>query len=229
MPGIPAGRFAVRKGAIMTSEDIFIITVTGKGGHASMPERLVDPIVVGAEIVSALQTVVSRSVGPRDWGVVSITEFVTDGARNVVPSEVVIKGDCRALSSDVQARIETRMREIVAGICAAHGASGDVVYRTEFVPTVNTPVETEACIRAASAVAGDVGVDPDCPTCGASEDFARMLERKPGCYILIGNGDSGQCSHSLHNPNYDLNDEILDVGCRYWETLVRQVLAVDRA
>jgi len=224
MPGMPAGRFAVRKGSIMTSEDIFEITITGRGGHASMPEHLIDPVVVGAEIVLALQTIVSRSVGPRDWGVLSVTEFLTDGARNVVPTEVAIRGDCRALSNDVQTRIESRMREIVAGICAAHGASGDVTYRTDFVPTVNTPAETDACIRAATAVAGEIGVDPDCPTCGASEDFARMLQCRPGCYILIGNGDVGPCSHTLHNPHYDLNDEILEPGCLYWVTLVRQLL-----
>jgi len=225
MPGIAAGHFAVRKGAIMTSEDIFEIMIQGRGGHASMPERTVDPVVIGAEIVLALQTIVSRSVGPRDWGVVSVTEITSDGSRNVIPSRVFIKGDCRALSAETQRRIETRMREIVSGICAAYGAEGHVEYREDFIPTVNAPAETEAAILAARAVAGDVAVDPDCPTCGASEDFARMLQRKPGCYILIGNGESGHCGHSLHNPNYDLNDDILEAGCRYWVTLVEQQLA----
>lgn len=225
MPGIPAGQFAVRKGAIMTSEDIFIINVRGRGGHASMPERTIDPIVVGAEIVTSLQSIVSRSISPRDWGVVSITEFITDGARNVIPSEVEIRGDCRALSPETQNRIETRMREIVAGVCAAHGAEGDVIYRHDFVPTVNSPDETDASIRAAQEVAGVVNVDPDCPTCGASEDFARMLQCKPGCYILIGNGEGGHCGHSLHNPNYDMNDDVLEIGSNYWVTLARQILA----
>lgn len=224
MPGIPAGHFAVRKGAIMTSEDVFEITVRGRGGHASMPERTVDPIIVGAEIIQGLQTIVSRSLSSREWGVVSITEVYTDGARNIIPSTFTIKGDCRALSTDVQTTIERRMREIVAGVCAAHGASGDVRYQHDFVPTVNSPDETEAAIRAAQTVAGEVGVDPDCPTCGASEDFARMLQQKPGCYILIGNGDQGPCSASLHNPHYDLNDGILSAGCRYWITLVEQQL-----
>lgn len=224
MPGIPAGHFAVRKGAIMTSEDVFEITIHGRGGHASMPERTVDPIIVGAEVIQGLQTIVSRSLSSREWGVVSITEVYTDGARNIIPSTFTIKGDCRALSTDVQATIERRMREIVAGICAAHGAEGDVLYQHDFVPTVNSPDETDAAIRAAQTVAGEVGVDPDCPTCGASEDFARMLHVKPGCYILIGNGDQGSCSASLHNPHYDLNDEILSVGCEYWITLVEQQL-----
>ena len=221
MPGIPAGQFAVREGAIMTSEDIFAIEIRGRGGHASMPEHTVDPVMVAAEVVLALQTIVSRSVAPRDWGVVSVTELTTDGARNVIPSRVTITGDCRALSAETQALIERRMREIVGGICAAHGAEGEVSYRNDFVPTVNTPAETAAAIEAARRVAGEPAVDPDCPTCGASEDFARMLREKPGCYILIGNGLEGHCGASLHNPHYDLNDEILGVGRDYWCALVR--------
>ncbi|MBT4890308.1 MAG: amidohydrolase [Rhodospirillales bacterium] len=224
MPGIPTGHFAVRKGAIMTSEDIFVITIDGCGGHASMPERTVDPIVIGAEVVLALQTIVSRSISSRDWGVVSVTEMLTDGARNVIPSTVTIKGDCRTLSTDTQSIIESRMRQIVSGICAAHGAEGHVLYQHDFIATVNTPKETEVAIAAALQVAGKALVDSDCPTCGGSEDFARMLQEKPGCYILLGNGDEGQCANSLHNPHYDLNEDILSIGCEYWTTLVRSQL-----
>jgi hippurate hydrolase len=224
MPGIPAGHFAVRKGAMMTSEDIFVIAIQGRGGHASMPDRTVDPVVIGAEVVLALQTIVSRSVGPQDWGVVSVTEMLTDGARNVIPSRVTIKGDCRALTAETQGHIEARMRQIVAGICAAHGAEGHVDYRQDFVVTVNTPAETEAAVAAARQVAGGPAVDSDCATCGGSEDFARMLRKKPGCYILIGNGLEGHCGSSLHNPHYDLNDEILGAGCDYWVALVETQL-----
>ncbi len=224
MPGLPAGHFAIRKGAIMTSEDIFAITIRGRGGHASMPEKTVDPVVVAAKVVLALQTIGSRAVSPRDWGVVSVTEIITDGARNVIPSEVIVKGDCRALSQDTQRLIERRMREIVDGLCAAYGAEGHVHYQEDFVPTVNASAETDAAIAAALTVAGDVAVNPDCPTCGASEDFARMLRVKPGCYIFIGNGDKGDCATTLHNPRYDLNDEILTTGCDYWVALVSQEL-----
>lgn len=172
LAGIPAGHFAVRKGAMMTSEDIFVITILGRGGHASMPDRTVDPVVIGAEVIQALQTIVSRSVGPQDWGVVSVTELLTDGARNVIPSTVTIKGDCRALTAETQGHIETRMRQIVAGVCAAHGAEGRVEYRQDFVVTVNTAAETEAAVAAAQSVAGAPAVDANCPTCGGSEDFA---------------------------------------------------------
>lgn len=225
MPGIPAGHFAVRKGSIMTSEDIFIITIQGRGGHASMPDRAIDPMVIGAEVVLALQTIVSRTVNPTDWGVVSVTEFLTDGARNVIPSEVVIKGDCRALNVEIQDHIENRMRAIVDGICTAHGAEGAVEYRREFLATVNTPDETEIALAAARRVAKESEVDPNCPTCPASEDFARMLQVKPGCYIFLGNGVDGHCGSSLHNPHYDLNDDILGTGCDYWVALVEDQLS----
>lgn len=226
MPGIPAGQFAVREGSIMTSESTFSISINGKGGHASMPSRLIDPVVVGAEIILALQTIVSRSLGPDEWGVVSITEVNTDGARNVVPSNVTIKGDCRALLDTTQEKIGKHLRQIVAGICAAYNTIGKVTYEQEFIVTVNTPLETKAAIHAAQQVAGKLSVDPNCPPCGASEDFAQMLAKKPGCYMLIGNGMTGHCGNSLHNPNYDLNDGILDVGCNYWVTLVKNRLPI---
>jgi len=226
MPGWPAGHFAVRKGAIMTSEDIFEITINGRGGHASMPEKTIDPVMVGAEVVLALQTIVSRSISSRDWAVVSVTEFITDGARNIIPSKVTIKGDCRALSPDVQVTIERRMGEIVAGICASHGATGHVLYQNDFIPTVNSDQETDQAIAAAQAVTGHAGVTEDCPTCGASEDFAQMLKRKPGCYMLLGNGHEGSCATSLHNPHYQLNEDIMSLGCEYWQALVKQQLSV---
>ena len=226
MPGLPAGHFAVKKGTIMTSEDIFVITIHGRGGHASMPDRAIDPVIIAAEVILALQSIVSRSVAPKDWGVVSVTEILTDGARNIIPSTVTIKGDCRAMSTKTQDLIETHMREIVAGISSAHRAEGSVEYRNDFVVTVNTPDETEAAIAAARKVTGEPAVDADCPPCSASEDFARMLHVKPGCFILIGNGLEGHCGATLHNPNYDLNDDILTVGADYWVTLVESQLPV---
>ena len=224
MPGTPTGHFAVREGAIMTSEDIFEITINGNGGHASMPERVIDPVIITAEVIQGLQTIVSRSIGPKDWGVVSVTEILTDGARNVIPSTVTIKGDCRALSADTQTLIEKRMRQIVEGICAAHGATASVDYRQDFIVTSNSAAETRQVIEAATALAGSDAVNDNCDTCGGSEDFARMLQHAPGCFAFIGNGTDGHHGTSLHNPGYDFNDALLPIGRDYWITLVNRQL-----
>jgi len=224
MPGLPVGSFATRRGPLMSSEDLFEITVHGRGGHASTPERHVDPVVVGAEIVLALQTIVSRSIPATDTAVVSVTEILTDGARNIVPSTVTIKGDCRAFSTTVQATIERRMREIVAGICAAHGATATVAYAHEFVPVVNTIDECRLAAAAAVDVVGAPNVDDDCPLVTASEDFARFLLHVPGCFMQIGNGVDGECGSSLHNPSYDFNDDALQIGADYWVRVVQRAL-----
>ena len=180
---------------------------------------------MGAEIVLALQTIVSRNISSRDWAVVSVTEFITDGARNIIPSNVTIKGDCRALATTVQATIKQRMRKIVAGICVSHGAKGNVLYQHDFIPTINSAAETQHAITAAQAVSTHASITQDCPTCGASEDFAQMLKVKLGCYILLGNGHEGTCATALHNPYYELNENILHIGCEYWQQLVQQQLA----
>jgi hippurate hydrolase len=224
-PGLAVGSFATRVGPMMSSEDLFEIHIQGRGGHASMPEQHIDPVIVAAEIISALQTIVSRSVAATDIAVVSVTEVVTDGARNIVPSNVTIKGDCRTFAADVQRRIEERMRSLVDGICAAHGATATVDYRNEFVPLVNTANEVAATVAAATAVVGEDNIDGDCAPWPASEDFARMLDVVPGCYVDIGNGTSGSCGSSLHNPNYDFNDDAIPIGVAYWCELVRQQLA----
>ncbi len=224
MPGIPIGHFAVRSGQMMTFEDNFEITVEGKGGHASMPHRVTDPLVVGAEIVMALQTIVSRSVGPDEWAVVSVTEFITDGARNVIPSSVTIRGDARGLSGSVQQKIEKRMTSIVDGVCASYDVFGTVDYSHQFVVLVNTEEETAAAVDAAIATVGADSVEADCTTCTCSEDFAQFLKYVPGCFMLIGNGDD-EADYPLHNPFYDFKEEILEIGSSYWVNLVRQQLS----
>ncbi|RLE21078.1 MAG: amidohydrolase [Actinobacteria bacterium] len=223
-PGVPTGQFATRVGPMMSSEDLFEIRIRGSGGHASMPERHIDPIVIAAEIIQALQTIVSRSVAATETAVVSVTEVLTDGARNIIPSSVVIKGDCRTFSSDVQETVELRMRRLVDGICAAHGAAAEVDYRNEFMPLVNTANEVAAAARAAGQVVGAEYVNTDCVPITASEDFARYLRYTPGCFLDIGNGTDGSCGKSLHNPSYDFNDEILTVGTDFWVQLIEQEL-----
>lgn len=225
MPGVGHGEIAVKSGQMMTSEDNFVIEIAGKGGHASMPHMARDPLVAGAEIVAALQTIISRSLGPEEWGVLSVTEFITDGARNVIPSNVVIKGDVRALSEAVQTKIEKRMREIVKGICEAHAITGTVDYTHEFIVLDNTKAETASAIAAAITTVGEANVNGNCETCACSEDFAQFLKHVPGSFILLGSG-SGADEPPLHNPYYDFNDQLLTLGARYWVNLVRQLLSV---
>lgn len=229
IPGLPAGHFATRVGGIMASEDNFVICITGRGGHAARPHMAVDPLVIGAEVVLALQTIVARSVDPRHPAVVSCTEFITDGIRNALPTEVVIKGDTRSDSPEVQALLEARMRALCEGICAAHGARCTVDYTHEFAPTVNWPQCVPVAVRAAQAVAGAERVDAHTPPMMISEDFGRFLQHIPGAFVFIGNGLGGPGSDDpggvpLHNAGYDFNDRIVPVGARYFAELVRQRL-----
>jgi len=223
LPGLPVGTFATRVGPFTAFEEIFEIVIEGRGGHASAPERAVDALVVGSEVVLALQTIVSRSLVPGDHGVVSATEFITDGARNVLPGRVTIRGDVRGYRDAVGTTIARRMREIVDGVAAAHGASARLDYVREFEPTVNTGDEVERAGRAARAIDGTT-VDAAHPAMGFSEDFARFLRHRPGCFMLLGNGTEGAHAAALHSPNYDFNDEALPYGVAFWCSLVRECL-----
>ena len=220
MPGIPAGQFAVRTGPIMSSEDNFEIVIHGKGVHASMPHQGIDAIVIASEVVLAMQTIVSRCNNPVDVAVVSVTDISSDGTRNVLPSTATLRGDVRSYLPSVQADIERVMERIVKGICSAHGAEYDFSYTHDFVPTINSEAETEAAIAAARRALGDGNVITDIRPATTSEDFARMLQIKPGCYALIGNGGLEKGGCGLHNPHYDFNDEILSVGAAFWISLV---------
>jgi amidohydrolase len=225
-PGLTAGHLHTRAGAIMASEDDFEIRITGRGGHASQPQLVVDPLVVAAEIVLALQTIVARNVDPAQAAVVSCTELVTDGARNAIPTEVVVRGDTRSFDAGVQSLLERRMRDLATGIATAHGARCTVTYTHEFEPTVNDPVCTAAAVRAATAAVGAGAVDADCLPFMGSEDFGVFARAVPGCFTFLGNGtEPGRGGTPLHSHDYDLNDEILDVGVRFYTALVHDVLA----
>jgi len=227
IPGLPAGHFATRVGALMASEDNFTITITGRGGHAARPQMVIDPLVIGAEIVLALQTIVARSVDPRQSAVVSCTGFTTDGIRNAIPGTVVITGDTRSDSPTVQALLEARMRALCEGICAAHGATCTVAYTHEFAPTVNWPHCVPVAVRAAQAVVGADRVDANTPPLMASEDFGCFLQHIPGAFVFIGNGDGDSPGAvPLHNAAYDFNDALLPLGARWFAELVRQRLPV---
>ena len=222
MPGMPAGHFATRVGGIMASEDNFVIHVKGRGAHAARPHMGVDPLVIGAEIVLALQTIVARSVDPGVSAVISCTEFSTDGIRNATPSNVVIKGDTRSYGPEVQALLERRMHEVCMGICAAHGAECHFEYTHEFAPTVNWERCVPTAVAAATAVAGGACVQADVAPMMISEDFGAFLQVVPGAFVFIGNGDGdGPGSVPLHNARYDFNDALLPVGARYFAELAR--------
>lgn len=222
-PQLQVGSFATRVGGLMASEDNFEIVVRGVGGHAARPNRVIDPIVTAAQIITALQTVVSRTLDPLASGVVSVTEMLTDGTRNVIPSTVTIKGDTRSFSKKVQQDIETTMARIAAGICAANGAEHSFVYTHEFQPVVTTPEATEAAVRAARGVFDHV--QDDCAPAMGSEDFAHMIAAcGSGNYAFIGNAPAEGNAVNIHNPHYDFNDDVLAYGIRYWTALASQQL-----
>ncbi|MGH8779492.1 M20 aminoacylase family protein [Paraburkholderia sp.] len=222
MPGMPAGHIATRVGGIMASEDNFTIHVKGRGTHAARPHMGVDPIVIAAQIVLALQTVVSRTLDPSVPAVISCTELFTDGIRNAIPSNVIIKGDTRSYTPDVQALLERRMREIAEGLCALHGAQCEFTYTHEFAPTVNWESCVPTAIEAATRVVGAQNVDANVQPMMISEDFGAFLRVVPGAFVFIGNGDGdGRGSTPLHNAHYDFNDDVLVTGARYFAEIVR--------
>ena len=227
LPGLSAGHFAIRPGAIMASESNFEIRIQGKGGHAALPHKAVDALLVASQIVVALQTIVARNMNAiTQPAVVSVTEFISDGTVNVLAGNVTLKGDCRCFGDDSVAHIEASMRQIVQGICTAAGADHEVLFKTSFPATVNAPLQTEKAIKAASTALGPDRVNGNCDPFTISEDFANMLRVRPGCYALLGNGGEAESGCALHNPHYDFNDDILAAGAAYWVQLVQDQLGV---
>lgn len=222
LPGAPAGQVSTRPGQICASESLFEITVTGKGGHASMPHVGVDAIMVGAEMVLALQTIVSRKLAPGAGAVVSVTEFLTDGQRNVLPGHATLKGDVRARLPEDRKAVEHFMRQIVAGVAATHGVTATMTFNTEFIETINAPGPVEAVVRAARAVG--LEADGNRPPMSFSEDFAHFSAAIPGCFLLMGNGTEGPHGQPLHAADYDFNDALLPIGAAFWAELVRDRL-----
>jgi len=222
-PGMPVGHFGLRAGPMMASSDVFEIAVCGRGGHAALPHDGVDPIVAASAIVQALQSIVSRNVNPVDAGVVSVTQFNGGETWNVIPDEVVLRGTTRAFRPATQDLLEARLREIAEGIARAHGAQARVRYERRYPPTVNSAREAELCVSVLEAMADPENVERDIDPVMGAEDFAFMLQARPGCYIFIGNGP-GEGGCMLHNAHYDFNDEILPIGASYWARLVEHTL-----
>lgn len=223
-PTLPVGYMAVHSGPVMASSDEFELTITGRGAHGAMPDLGVDPVLTGAAIVQALQGIVSRNVAPVESAVVSVTQFHAGEAYNVIPEQARLRGTARAFRHEVRDMLEARIGAVAQGVAQAHGAQVDYRYRRGYPPTLNTASEAAFCAEVGRAVLGDLRVHTDMlPTMGA-EDFAYMLQERPGCYVWLGNGEgAGGCM--LHNPHYDFNDDIIPLGVSYWVRLVERWLA----
>ncbi len=221
MPGLAIGQFAIKPGPIMAATAEFTIKVTGRGGHAAMPHRTVDPIVVASQIVTAFQTIAARTVDPVESVVVSVTKFHGGDAYNVIPEEVELAGTVRTLKKEVAALARERIHAICDGIGKANNATVTVSYDANYPVTFNHPEETVFASDVAAAIAGENQVHRAMPPVMGGEDFSYMLEARPGAFIFIGNGDTA----NLHHPAYDFNDEVIPHGVSYWVRLAETALA----
>jgi hippurate hydrolase len=219
-PGIPIGQFAIRTGPIMAATDAIDIKIEGLGGHAARPHKCIDSVLVGAQLISGLQSIVSRTIDPLDSAVISICEFHAGNARNVIPQTAELRGTIRTLTEEVRSLVEKRVREVVQGVAQMTGAKIDLVYERGYPVTVNHPDQTQFAMRVAREVGGEGAVEEAPPMMGA-EDFAYMLEARPGAFIFCGNGNSA----GLHHPAYNFNDEAIVYGTSYWIRLVENSLA----
>ncbi|KRD42507.1 amidohydrolase [Acidovorax sp. Root275] len=230
-PGMPVGTFAVSPGPVMASTSEFKIVIRGKGGHAALPHTGIDPVPIACQMVQTFQTIISRNKKPVDAGVISVTMIHAGEATNVVPDSVELQGTVRTFTVEVLELIEKRMRQIAEHTCAAHDATCEFAFVRNYPPTVNSPAEAEFARKVMTEIVGAEHVLPQEPTMGA-EDFAYMLQAKPGAYCFIANGDGahremghggGPCM--LHNPSYDFNDDLIPLGATYWVKLAEQWLA----
>jgi len=219
-PGVPFGTFAIREGGIMAATDEFSIEVNGTGGHAALPHRAVDPIVVGAQMISGLQTLVSRNVDPVGSAVLSVTVLRAGEATNVIPGTAHIKGTVRTLDEDIRSLMERRLGEFVPQFAKAYGAEASVSYKRGYPVTANAAEQTRFAADVAAEVAGADNVNRNIDPTMGGEDFAYMLNARPGAYIMIGQGDGP----GLHQDTYDFNDEIIPLGCSYWVRLAETAL-----
>ncbi|MCA0407266.1 MAG: M20 family metallopeptidase [Proteobacteria bacterium] len=216
LPGLTPGHFSTRPGPIMAATDQFFITIEGRGGHAAKPHEGIDPVLVGAHIITALQSIASRMVDPLESVVVSTTMVEAGTATNIIPSRVKLAGTVRTLKPEIRDLAEERLGQLVKGVAAGFGAQASVTYERGYPPTINHVAETRHAVDVARAIAGDAHVDPEAAAMMGAEDFSYMLEARPGAFIFIGNGNSA----GLHHPAYDFNDEIIPVGMQYWTDLV---------
>lgn len=223
-PGLEVGRFAVRPGPMMAAFDTFEAVFQGKGTHAAMPHLGVDPVVAAAEVVTAWQTIASRNADPQDAVVVSVTQMDAGDTWNVIPDSVRLRGTIRTFRDEVRDMVINRMEKIAYGIAVAYGVGSEFAIQPRYHAVINSEKETEIAAAAAARVVGAEAVDRDPVPSMAAEDFAFMLNEKPGCYLWIGNGP-GEGGCLLHNPRYDFNDDVLPIGASFWVRLVESCLS----
>jgi hippurate hydrolase len=223
-PKLAVGRFAVRRGPVMAGGAFFDIDIEGLGSHGARPERGVDAVLVGAQMVANLQSIISRNVAATEQAVVSVTQFHAGDAYNVIPQTCRLSGTARAFSDEMMALIETNLRRIVQHTALAMGATANVTFNVNFAPTINNADEADFAARICAELVGGDNVDHQPPLVLASEDFSYMLREVPGCYVNIGNGDvEGSCE--VHNPAYDFNDDALPLGASFFARVVEERLA----
>jgi hippurate hydrolase len=219
-PGFPVGTFAIRPGPLMAAADRIWIEVEGVGGHAARPHKSVDTILVASSIVTALQQIVSRNVDPLDNAVVSITLFQAGFTDNVIPQKALLRGTCRSLKPEVRDLLERRVKEVAEGVAQLHGATANLRYQRDYPVVVNDSKATDFAVSVARDVAGADRVDPAAVPVMGGEDFAFMLQERPGAFIFMGNGDTA----NLHHPAYDFNDKAIPFGTSYWVRLVETAM-----
>lgn len=228
-PYTPRGMVGIKNGPIMASSDQFYVTITGKGGHAAMPNKCIDPLLISAEIVLALQSIISRNVDPIESAVLSITNFnAGTGATNVIPHEAKITGTVRTFNNDVRSLIEKRIGEIINHICEGHGATASYKYERSYEPTLNDDKTATICATIAKELFGEDHVLTSFPPSMGAEDFGAMLMQRPGCYAIFGQGvpqdpDSPH-NYGLHHPKYDFNEEIMPDVIRYFAAITERTL-----
>ncbi|MBV9348321.1 MAG: amidohydrolase [Pseudolabrys sp.] len=221
-PGMPVGQFGIRPGPMMAAQDTLTIDIEGKGAHAARPHLGIDPVLVGAQIITNLQGIVARNVDPVKAGVVSICMFQAGNADNVIPQSVQLRGTARSFEPAVRDLLEKRLGEVVQGVAAAHGATAKLTYKRGYPVLSNHPDQTEFARGVAKEIAGSDKVDPNLPPMMGAEDFSYMLQEKPGAFIWIGNGEN---SAGLHHPKYNFNDDVIPFGTSYWVRLVETSLS----
>jgi len=220
-PGMPTGAFAIRSGPLMASTDSITIDIEGVGGHAARPHAGIDPIVVGAQIINALQTIVSRNVDPVEAAVVSICVFQAGNTDNVIPQTARLRGTARSLKPAVRELLQNRIAEVVEGTARLYGAKANLSLRRGYPVLSNPERETAIAAAVAGEVVGGERVDTDMAPVMGAEDFSYMLEARPGAFIFVGNGESA----GLHNPRYNFNDDVIPYGTSYWVRLVETAMA----